>query len=92
MLRQIAEMSCDDMMSPLNMQKTHHCLHEHWKNCLDFPEVHMFVLHPAPPEEDDNEDLYASPEKLLRVAQLVSSITEYPEDSTGFCAVRTIGT
>ena len=70
------------------MQKTHHCLHEHWKNCLDFPEVHMFVHCPAPPEEEDNEDLYVSPKESIHVAQLVSRMMEYPVDVTGFLATQ----
>ena len=70
------------MTLPLKMQKTHHCMHDHWKNCLDFPEAHIFVLCLAPPEEDDN-DLYASPEESLCVAQLVSSMTEYAVNNAG---------
>jgi hypothetical protein len=80
-----------DMSSTPKMQKTHHCMHKHWKNCLDFLEVHIFVLCPAPPEAEDNEDLYVSPEELIRVAQLVSRMTTYPEDTTGFAAVRPWG-
>ena len=58
-------------------------MHEHWKNCLDFPEVHIFVLRPAPSEEEDDKDLYTSPEELLRVAQMVSNMTKYAVDNAG---------
>jgi hypothetical protein len=58
-------------------------MHEHWKNCLDFPEAHIFVLRPAPPEEEDDDNLYANPEESLCIAQLVSSITKYATDDAG---------
>jgi hypothetical protein len=56
------------------MQKFWCCSHEHWKNCLDYPKMHMFVHHPAEPVPEDNNDIYADPEESLHVAQLVSSI------------------
>ena len=68
------EMSHGDMELPPTMQKVQHCLHEHWKNCLEFPEAHMYVQCPAKPEVEDDKDLYADPEESLHVAQLVSSI------------------
>jgi hypothetical protein len=53
-------MSHGDIMPAPKMQKVQCCLHKPWKNCLDFPEVHMFVQPPAEPEEED-DDIYASP-------------------------------
>jgi hypothetical protein len=76
------------MLSLPKMQKMCHSIHEHWKNCLNYPEAHIFVLCLAPPKEEEDEDLYASPEESLHVAQLMSSMTEYLSDSAGFCAVR----
>ena len=62
-------------------------MHEHWKNCLDFPEVHMFVQHPGEPEDED-EDIYAGPEELLHVAQLVSSICVQAAEDAGSMTER----
>jgi hypothetical protein len=59
---------------------------------LDYPEVHKFVLRPAEPEEEDDEDLYVSPEESMCIAQLVSRMTEYPVDVTGFLAAQETGT
>jgi hypothetical protein len=67
------QLSHGDIMPAPKMQKVQCCLHEHWKNCLDFLKAHMFVQCPAEPEEDD-DDIYASPEESYCTAQLVSSI------------------
>jgi hypothetical protein len=64
------------------MQKIRQCMHEHWKNCLDFSEAHIFVQHLAEPEED-NDNVYASPEELLCIAHLVSSMTKYVTEDAG---------
>jgi hypothetical protein len=67
------------MVPALKMQKVQHCLHEHWKNCLDYPEVHMFVKQPSGPEEED----LVEPEEQLHIAQLVSNMCSFNECDTG---------
>jgi hypothetical protein len=49
---------------------------------LDFPEMHLFVQRLAEPEED-NDDIYASPEESYHVAQLVSSICVQAAEDAG---------
>jgi hypothetical protein len=64
---------------PPSVPKWRKCLHDHWKECQDWPEMHMFVkmkpedMEEMPGEaEEYAEDEDSQQEDALEVARLVS--------------------
>ncbi|KAF8256364.1 hypothetical protein EI94DRAFT_1824038 [Lactarius quietus] len=74
-------MSRSDIVPPSDNVKTRRCMHEHWKNCQDYPEAHKWVG--KDPEYDEEEQVralvwsqgtdeedYIGEGEALRIAQL----------------------
>ncbi|KAF8273154.1 hypothetical protein EI94DRAFT_1696969 [Lactarius quietus] len=86
-------MSRTDIVSPSDNVKTRRCMHEHWKNCQDYPEAHKWVG--KDPEYDEEEQVralvwaagtdeedYLGEGEALRIAQLVSGMLVHEEPSS----------
>ncbi|KAF8259601.1 hypothetical protein EI94DRAFT_1903835 [Lactarius quietus] len=76
-----ALVSRSDIVSPSDNVKTRRCMHEHWKDCQDYPEAHKWVG--KDPEYDEEEQVralvwsqgtdeedYIGEGEALRIAQL----------------------
>ncbi|KAF8256978.1 hypothetical protein EI94DRAFT_1819519 [Lactarius quietus] len=86
-------MSQSDIVSPSDNVKTRRCMHEHWKDCQDYPEAHKWVG--KDPEYDEEEQVralvwsqgtdeedYIGEGEALRIAQLVSGMLVHAEPSS----------
>ncbi|KAF8256977.1 hypothetical protein EI94DRAFT_1819520 [Lactarius quietus] len=86
-------MSRSDIVSPSDNVKTRRCMHEHWKDCQDYPEAHKWVG--KDPEYDEEEQVralvwsqetdeedYIGEGEALRIAQLVSGMLVHAEPSS----------
>ncbi|KAF8261320.1 hypothetical protein EI94DRAFT_1810462 [Lactarius quietus] len=86
-------MSRSDIVSPSDNVKTRRCMHEHWKDCQDYPEAHKWVG--KDPEYDKEEQVralvwsqetdeedYIGEGEALRIAQLVSGMLVHAEPSS----------
>ncbi|KAF8257128.1 hypothetical protein EI94DRAFT_1818917 [Lactarius quietus] len=86
-------MSRSDIVSPSDNVKTRRCMHEHWKDCQDYPEAHKWVG--KDPEYDEEEQVralvwsqgtdeedYIGKGEALRIAQLVSGMLVHAEPSS----------
>ncbi|KAF8257226.1 hypothetical protein EI94DRAFT_1818626 [Lactarius quietus] len=88
-----AHLSRSDIVSPSDNAKTRRCMHEHWKDCQDYPEAHKWVG--KDPEYDEEEQVralvwsqgtdeedYIGEGEALRIAQLVSGMLVHAEPSS----------
>ncbi|KAF8261948.1 hypothetical protein EI94DRAFT_1809544 [Lactarius quietus] len=86
-------LSRSDIVSPSDNVKTRRCMHEHWKDCQDYPEAHKWVG--KDPEYDEEEQVralvwsqgtdeedYIGEGEALRIAQLVSGMLVHAEPSS----------
>ncbi|KAF8256972.1 hypothetical protein EI94DRAFT_1709850 [Lactarius quietus] len=86
-------MSRSDIILPSDNVKTRRCMHEHWKDCQDYPEAHKWVG--KDPEYDEEEQVralvwsqgtdeedYIGEGEALRIAQLVSGMLVHAEPSS----------
>ncbi|KAF8256595.1 hypothetical protein EI94DRAFT_1821711 [Lactarius quietus] len=85
--------SHSDIVLPSDNNKTCRCMHEHWKNCQDYPEAHQWVG--KDPEYDEEEQVralvwaqetdeenYLEGDEALRIAQLASGMLVHAEPSS----------
>ncbi|KAF8258132.1 hypothetical protein EI94DRAFT_1708279 [Lactarius quietus] len=72
-----------DLAQAVETQKQHKCLHEHWKNCQDYPEAHTWESRAEEDIKDEKavcaliaaeDDSYLAYEEACRVRQLVSNM------------------
>ncbi|KAF8257138.1 hypothetical protein EI94DRAFT_1709541 [Lactarius quietus] len=72
-----------DPVQATKTQKQHKCLHEHWKNCYDYPEAHTWEARDQKDIEEEEavralvaaeDDSYLANDKACRVRQLVSNL------------------
>ncbi|KAF8263856.1 hypothetical protein EI94DRAFT_1806560 [Lactarius quietus] len=71
-------MSRSDIVSPSDNVKTRRCIHEHWKNCQDYPEAHKWVG--KDPEYDEEEQtIPASANVALKTDYKTKDIGKYED-------------
>ncbi|KAF8268009.1 hypothetical protein EI94DRAFT_1801011 [Lactarius quietus] len=72
-----------ELQDPAPSCKQHKCLHEHWKNCQDYPEANTWEAHDQKDIEEEEairalvaaeDDSYLAYEEACRVRQLVSNM------------------
>ncbi|KAF8266526.1 hypothetical protein EI94DRAFT_1802972 [Lactarius quietus] len=86
-------LSRSDIVSPSDNVKTRRCMHEHWKDCQDYPEAHKWVG--KDPEYDEEEQVralvwsqetdeedYIGEGEALKIAQLVSGMLVHAKPSS----------